>query len=99
MPRPDFVTNDDISRWSENIDNDVNLSVGLATNPIFREVLYAGLWLVEQLIDAGCPNEYITRIQFTAGQLSYKHDPWQIHQYVWKSYLNSELDFDTDVLN
>lgn len=96
MSRPDSVTNEDITRWSNNIDSDTNLPAFLVQSPIVREVCYAGLWLVEQLDKLGCPEEYIQRIQFTAGQQSFGRDPWDVHQNMLTEYMNGQLAYDTD---
>jgi hypothetical protein len=97
MPRPDSISNEDISRWSNNIDNDTNLPISLAESPVIREVCYAGLWLCEQLEKLNCPEEYIVRIQFAAGQLSFGRDPWDAHQKVLEAYKLNELDFEQDI--
>lgn len=91
MSRPESVENEDIIRWSEIIDNDPNISVGLAQSPIIREVMYAGLWLSEQLANINCPDEIITRIQYTAGQLSFGREPWTIHQDLLDRYIKKLL--------
>jgi hypothetical protein len=96
MPRPEIVTNEDIARWSEEIDNDKNLSPTLAQNPIIREVCYAGLWLAEELEKLQCPEEIMTRIRFTAGSLSYGRDIWEIHQMILDKFISNELEFEDD---
>jgi len=96
MSRPEFVTNEDIARWSENIDNDPKLPVTLSSNPVIREVCYAGLWLCEELEKLGCPEELITRIQFTAGRAAYGRDPWEVHQELLNGYKNNELEYEVD---
>lgn len=96
MSRPDSVTNEDINRWSENIDNDERLPKSLAANPIVREVCYAGLWLCEELEKLGCPGEFITRIQYTAGQCSFGREPWEVHQSFLDAYKNNQLEYEFD---
>lgn len=96
MRRPDFVTNEDIIRWSENVDKNQNISVGMKDNPIMREVLYAGLWLDEELSKLDCPPELIVRIQYTAGRISYKRDVWKIHQNMLQAYQENTLDYEED---
>lgn len=96
MARPEFVTNDDILRWSENIDSDPSMTSTLTQNPIIREVCYAGLWLCEELEKLGCSEEMIARIQYTAGKLSFGREPWETHQMVLKGYQLNELEFEDD---
>lgn len=96
MPRPEFITNEDILRWSENIDNDPLVSKGLAQEPILREVMYAGLWLCESLDKLKCPHDIITRIQFTAGQYSFGRDPWEAHQKILELYNTNQLKFEPE---
>lgn len=94
MPRPDFVTNEDILRWSEKIDQD--LPPNLASDAIIREVCYAGQWLVEQLRELQVPEEIMARLQYTAGKLSFGRDPWDMHRGLLLAYEDNQLDFETD---
>lgn len=96
MSRPDFITNEDISRWSDLIDQDDNLPQSLVQSPIIREVMYAGTWLMEQLEKAGCPDILIARIQFTAGKLCFGRDPWQVHTSILNDYLNNTLVYEPE---
>lgn len=96
MPRPEFVTDKDIVRWSDNIDNDPNLNSTMRNNPIIREVCYAGLWLSESLEKAGCPEFLMGRILWTAGKLSYGRDIWEVHQDILEKFKNNELNFEED---
>lgn len=96
MPRPNFVTNEDISNWSEMIDNDERIPAGLAQSPIIREVCYAGLWMQEELVKLNCPDEWINRIQFTAGKLSFGRDAWDVHINMVERFKNNELKFEDD---
>lgn len=94
--RPTFVTEEDIKRWEDNMEADGSFPVVLFDNPTIREVCYAGLWLCEQLDALRCPSEYITRIQYTAGQLSFGHDPWKVHQEFLESYKLNDMQFEPD---
>ena len=97
MLRPDFVTQLDIARWDINIAQDISVSIlGVGTLPAFKEVIYAGLWIAEQLDQLGCNPLLITRIQYTAGQLSYSRDPWEVVQEVLKAYKENDLQFEID---
>ena len=97
MSRPDTVSNEDISRWSDKIYNDPNVSVHLAQNPIIREVLYAGQWLVDRLDALECPDHLIGRMMYTAGQLCFgRKDPWAIHQDMLNKFIDGTLEFDVD---
>ncbi len=95
MARPEFITNEDIARWSEMIDAD--LSPTLAESAIIKEVCYAGLWLAEQLHFLKCQEELIIRIQWTAGKLSFGRDPWEVHQQILDDYINNKLVFEEDL--
>lgn len=95
MSRPDFVTNEDIARWSEQIDSEAELDL-LVQFPLIREVCYAGLWMVEELNKLHCPEEYIVRIQYAAGQGSFGREPWAVHQEFLERYRLGELVFEDD---
>lgn len=96
MPRPNFITNDDICRWSNSIDSDQTLPKELVKSPIVREVCYAGFWLAEQLMDLKCPDPLIFRIQWTAGKLSFGRDAWDVHIQIMNDYKNNKLVFEKD---
>lgn len=97
MSRPEFISNEDIDRWSEDIDNDPYISVGLSQNPIIREVMYAGLWLCEELLKLGCSDDMIARIRYTAGTISFGRDIWIVHQDMLERYKNNELTYEEDL--
>ena len=96
MPRPEFVTEKDVDRWSNNIDHDPQIGSLFKRNYSLREVLYCGLWLSEELEKIGCPFSIIHRIQWTAGQLSFGRDPWEVHQDILNKYKGDELVFEED---
>jgi hypothetical protein len=96
MKRPDFITQQDIARWDDNIDNDPNILDFWRKDPQLRETIYAGLWLAERLKLAGCSDLLITRIQYTTGQLSFGHNPWDMAQDMLYSYLHNLLEFEID---
>jgi len=97
--RPTFVTEEDIERWNTDMENDPMLPPVLVANETIKEVCYAGLWLCEQLDDLQCPPEYITRIQYTAGQCSFGRDPWEVHQKFLESYKLNDMQFEPDPSN
>lgn len=101
MTRPQNLSYEDFQRYDKIIDQDPRIPEALASQPIIREVLYAGLYLAEQLSELSCPSEYIVRIQYTAGQVSYGRDPWEVHCNILEMFKNNKLDFETDpdVLN
>src|SRR5579864_8030821 len=97
MPRPEHVTNEDLSRWSEKIDNDPLIPTYMAEQPHIREVCYAGQWLVEKLTELNCPDQLIGRMMYTAGQLCFgRKDPWLIHQEILEKFLDGTLEFEMD---
>lgn len=96
MPRPEFVTEEDVNRWSNNIDHDPQIGSFFKRNYSLREVLYCGLWLSEKLEKIGCPFPIIHRIQWTAGRLSFGRDPWEVHQDMLNKYKGDELVFEED---
>lgn len=97
MRRPDFVVDEDVERWSENIDNDPNMPKVYADNLIMREIMYAGMWLAEQLEKEGCNKILIAQLQYTAGALCFGNpDVWQVMQDMLDAYKNNELEFNID---
>jgi len=97
MPRPNSVTNEDLLRWSEKIDNDPLLTPSITQSPIIREVCYAGQWLADKLIELNCPDHLIGRIMYTAGQLSFgRKDPWEVHQNILARFIDGDLEYEMD---
>jgi hypothetical protein len=99
MSRPEFITHEEIERWSEKIDKDellASLPADFSQSPIIREVCYAGLWLVESLQNLNCPETIIARIQWQAGALSFGRDTWDVHQQILQDYKDNKLIFETD---
>lgn len=97
MPRPESITNEDLDRWSETIDNDPLITTGMAQNPIIREVCYAGQWLADKLNELNCPDHLIGRIMYTAGRICFgRKDPWQVHQDILTQFVEGTLEFEMD---
>jgi hypothetical protein len=97
MPRPDYVTNEDISRWDTIIDSDPVLDPNLAQNPHIREVCYAGQWLVEKLDELECPDHLIGRMMWTAATICFgRKDPWEIHQEILTKFVDGTLEFEME---
>lgn len=97
MPRPEFVTYEDLDRWSEKIDNDPHMDQAAAQNPIIREVCYAGQWLVEKLTELNCPPILIGRLIYTGGALCFgRKDPWVIHRDLVNGYIDGTLEYEEE---
>jgi thymidine kinase len=96
MSRPEFVSNEDLDRWSEVIDNDERIPKHVAQAVLIREVCYAGLYLVEQLEKLNCPDDLSVRIQWQGGKASFGRDPWEVHQKLLEDYIDNKLLFEDD---
>ena len=96
MSRPNFIQDLDIKRWSELLDQEKHIPQDLLKIPALRETCYAGFWLSEELSKLSCPASIIAQIQFTAGQLSYLSDPWEVHQLILKEYVENNLVFEPE---
>lgn len=91
-----LVTLEEIAKYDQLIDNDPLIPANYKMVAVIREVCRAGLWLSEQLTKSGCPGILITRIQWTAGRLSYGRDIWEVHKDILQKYQNNELIFEED---
>ncbi len=96
MLRPNFVTEEDILRWDNIINNDPFMPKSLADSPTIREVCYAGLWLWDELEKLECPEFIIVRIQEAAGRLSFGRNTWDVSAKLLESYKNNELVFEEE---
>jgi hypothetical protein len=94
--RPDYVKDEDIARWSKNIDTDPQMPKLVLESPTLREVCYAGLYLAEELDKLSCPSEKITQIQFTAGRMCFGRNPWIVSDYLIKEYKAGNLRFEEE---
>jgi|SRR5579859_1744397 len=97
MKRPEFLYETDFQRWDDIIDHDPELPEIMTKQLDFREVLYAGLWLIESLEKLSCPLELINRIQYSAAKISYGRNPWEVVQYTLDCYQNNILEIEPDV--
>jgi hypothetical protein len=91
MTRPKFISEKDIKKFNKEIPESLRI------DPILLEVIYAGKWLVERLIELQCSSDNILRIQWTAGQMSFGNDPWEVHQKILNDFLDNKLIFEEDV--
>jgi len=97
MPRPSSVTNEDLTKWSEKIDNDPLMDQNLAQNPIVREICYAGQWLADKLTELDCPDHLIGRMMYTAAQICFgRKDPWEIHLEILNRFIDGTLEFEME---
>ena len=97
--RPDSITNEDIIRWNNNINNDPSFPQEYLESEVIMEVCRAGLYLTEELERLQCPEELIVRIQFSAGKASFGNDCWDVHQQFLSGYINNQLDFEIENCN
>ena len=95
MSRPDSITNADIIRWSQQINEE--LTPELSEDPIIREVCLAGMWLVEQLQELLCPDEICAQLQHSAARLSFGREIWDVHQKMLHGYQNNELIIESEL--
>lgn len=89
--RPSFITQEKIQEWDVVISND-NLNV----NPSLKEVIYAGLWLREELEKQNVPTELLDRIQYTAGAASFGRDTWEVSQHILHLFNTNALNFEEE---
>jgi hypothetical protein len=94
MPRPDFITKEEIERWDKIIEEEI--AEPFCSNLLFKEVCYAGQWLGEQLLLLGCSEENITKIVYTAGKQSFGRDTWEVSKMLLNAYENNELEYEKD---
>ncbi len=97
MPRPEFISDIQISEWNKIIDEDNILPKSMSSSSVIREVCYAGMWLSDELASLGCPQELIIRIQFTAGKMSFGRDPWEVSQMMYDKYKKNELIIEPEI--
>jgi hypothetical protein len=91
-----FLTDEKLQEYDNNINEDERIPQAFKDNEILREICRSGLWLGEQLQQLGCNELLILRIQYTAGQLSFGRDPWEVVQEVLKAYKDNDLEFEID---
>ena len=97
MPKPPTVSSFDIQRWDAIIDNDPLLTPSMSSNPVIREVCYAGQYLNERLIDLNCPETLIGQIMYSAGKMCFgKPDPWDVHLEALQAYVDGTLQIEDD---
>jgi hypothetical protein len=95
MSRPDYITEEDIKRWTEIFSNDPIMK-NIKMGPVFIEVCFAGQYLREKLEQLSCADELIVRICYTAGKMSFGRDPWDVSDLLLKKYETDELVLESD---
>lgn len=95
MSRPENISEQDIKRWDETLKDDKIMSK-MKYSDVFKEVLYANLYLREQLETLDCPEDLIVRINYTAGKMSFGRDPWDVSEYLLEQYKGNELVLESD---
>lgn len=87
-----FVSHEQLAEIDVRIDSDQFLDPALAKNPVIREVCRAGQWMSDCLVKAGCEEEMIGRLVYTAGSLCYgRPDPWEVHRELLEKFAAGEL--------
>lgn len=93
MIRPDFITTEQITTWDLHLKQDQDLlgimPEELINQPEIKEVLYAGLWLVDQLRNFGQDEQTVMDIQYAHGRQSFGNDPWIIAKIFSNAYKHS----------
>lgn len=92
MPRPNTITNAQLLQWDNNLNQ--TISADILELSLIKEVCYAGLYLAEELDKLSCPEDLIVRIQFTAGQLSFGRDPWEVSNQLIEDYKDNKLSYE-----
>lgn len=88
-----FISQQQLFEIDTCLDSDPLLDPALVKNPIIREVCRAGQWMAGQLTQAGCDEEMIGRLVYTAGSLCYgRSDPWEVHQELLVKFAAGALE-------
>lgn len=91
-----YVSLNKILEYDFSINSDPLMSSDHKNSFDIREVCRAGLYLLEQLKKINCHPFLLNKIKWTAGFLSYKKDPWEIHNLVLEQYKNNTLVLEID---
>lgn len=93
MKRPDFVTDEDITRWTDELENDPMTPSPFKDEVLLREIIFSGMWLAEKLQDLHCPDHRIVQVQFAHGFECFGNDCWKKAEEILLAYENDEIDF------
>jgi hypothetical protein len=55
--------------------------------------MFAGFWLMEELVKLECKSHIIVQVQFTHGAMSYGEDTWKIAEELLTAYKDGTLEF------
>jgi hypothetical protein len=91
-----YVSLNKILEYDFNINSDPLMSSEHKNSSDIREACRAGFYLLEQLKKINCHPSLLNKIKWTAGLLSYKKDPWEIHNLVLEKYKDNTLVLETD---
>lgn len=90
MPRPNTITELQIAKWNQFIEEDAFLPAELKSNSSIRELLLAAHWLEEELNLQSCPVDLKEQFKYTLGEMSFGHDPWQQARVLIEAYRNQD---------
>lgn len=96
MPRPEFITSEQVIAWDLNIQNDKMIPEYLKNNPIILEVMRSGLWVAEELDKLGCDRVMITQLQYTHGRLCFGRDAWEQASLIVNDYAAGNFTINKD---
>lgn len=84
-----LVSAEELANLDKAIDSDENLPADFKNQPMLREVLRSGLWLVGELKKLECDPTLIVQFQYTHGKCSFGHDPWEQAEILLSEYINN----------
>lgn len=93
--RPDYITEDQIERWNEELAKDAalqaNASKEVLEDPVLREVLYSSLWLKEKLWALGYDAFTLGEVSIVHGMNSFEANSWQVAETLLEIYSSETM--------
>src|ERR1700722_2588926 len=93
--RPAFIKNEDLLRWDEQLAKDELTPADMKSSAIFKEIFYAGFYLLEKLKKLGCLDHIMVKIQYTRGSVCFGNQkgPWVVAEELLSAYQDGTMEF------
>lgn len=91
--RPSFISKDQFARYKQVLADNKFIDEESKRKPEFRELMFSGFWLLDELKTLGCDDDLIFQLHYTHGAMTYSlGNPWQVAQDILSDYKEGKVE-------